>query len=58
MSECAGHNSVSRFLGISPGHAGYNNGGQLTEVVCGKPHNAVLLDEVEKAHPHALAVLL
>merc|ERR1711959_57215 len=50
--------SVSRLIGAPPGYVGHEQGGQLTEVVRRRPYNVVLLDEVEKAHPEVLNVLL
>jgi ATP-dependent Clp protease ATP-binding subunit ClpB len=58
MSEYMEKHSVSRFLGAPPGYIGHEEGGQLTEAVRRKPFNVVLLDEVEKAHPDVLNVLL
>jgi ATP-dependent Clp protease ATP-binding subunit ClpA len=50
--------STSRMIGAPPGYVGYEEGGSLTESVRRKPHSVVLLDEVEKAHPDVLNVLL
>ena len=50
--------SVSRLIGAPPGYVGYDEGGQLTEAVRRKPYAVVLFDEVEKAHPQVLNVLL
>ena len=50
--------SVSRLIGAPPGYVGYDEGGQLTEAVRRKPYAVVLFDEVEKAHPEVLNVLL
>jgi len=58
MSEYTEQHSVSRLIGAPPGYVGYDNGGQLTEAVRRKPYTVVLLDEVEKAHPRVLTVLL
>jgi ATP-dependent Clp protease ATP-binding subunit ClpB len=58
MSEYMEKHSVSRLIGAPPGYVGYDQGGQLTEVVRRKPYSVVLLDEVEKAHPEVLNALL
>merc|ERR1711966_61295 len=58
MSEYTEQHSVSRLVGAPPGYVGYDNGGQLTEAVRRKPYTVVLIDEVEKAHPRVLTVLL
>lgn len=58
MSEYQEKHTVSRLLGAPPGYVGHGEGGQLTEPVRRRPYNVVLLDEVEKAHPDVLAVLL
>jgi len=58
MSEYMESHSVSRLIGAPPGYVGYNQGGQLTEVVRRKPYSVILLDEVEKAHPEVLNILL
>merc|ERR1719247_3980260 len=58
MSEYMASFSVSRLTGPPPGYVGYEEGGQLTEAVRRKPHSVVLLDEVEKAHPDVLNILL
>lgn len=58
MSEYTEQHSVSRLIGAPPGYVGYDSGGQLTEAVRRKPYTVVLLDEVEKAHPRVLTVLL
>ena len=50
--------SVSRLIGAPPGYVGYDEGGQLTEAVRRKPYAVILFDEVEKAHPDVLNVLL
>jgi ATP-dependent Clp protease ATP-binding subunit ClpB len=50
--------SVSRLVGAPPGYVGYEEGGQLTEVVRRRPYAVVLLDEIEKAHPDVFNVLL
>lgn len=58
MSEYMDKFSVSRLIGAPPGYVGYDEGGQLTEAVRRKPYAVVLFDEVEKAHPEVLNVLL
>ena len=58
MSEYMEKHSVARLIGAPPGYVGYEEGGQLSEVVRRKPYSVVLLDEVEKAHPDIFNVLL
>ncbi len=58
MSEYMEKYSVSRLIGAPPGYVGYDEGGQLTEAVRRKPYSVVLFDEIEKAHPDVLNVLL
>ena len=58
MSEYMEKHSVSRLIGAPPGYVGYDEGGQLTELVRRRPYAVVLLDEVEKAHPEVFNVLL
>lgn len=58
MSEYMEKHSVSRLIGAPPGYVGYDEGGQLTEAVRHKPYSIVLLDEIEKAHPDVLNILL
>jgi len=58
MSEYMEQHSVSRLIGAPPGYVGHDEGGQLTEAVRTRPYNVVLFDEVEKAHPKVLNVLL
>ncbi|KAI9293440.1 hypothetical protein K502DRAFT_318294 [Neoconidiobolus thromboides FSU 785] len=58
MSEYMEQHSVSRLIGAPPGYVGYDEGGQLTEAVRRRPYSVVLLDEIEKAHPKVLNVLL
>ena len=58
MSEYMERHSVSRLLGAPPGYVGYDEGGQLTEAVRRRPYSVVLLDEIEKAHPQVLNILL
>merc|ERR1711937_731167 len=58
MSEYQEQHSVARLIGAPPGYVGHDEGGQLTEAVRKKPYTVVLLDEVEKAHPRVLTILL
>ncbi|NMC55895.1 MAG: ATP-dependent Clp protease ATP-binding subunit [Eubacteriaceae bacterium] len=58
MSEYMEKHAVSRLIGSPPGYVGYDEGGQLTEKVRRKPYSVILLDEVEKAHPDVLNILL
>ena len=58
MSEYMEKHSVARLIGAPPGYVGYDEGGQLTEVVRRRPYSVVLFDEVEKAHPDVWNVLL
>ncbi|MDR3001437.1 MAG: ATP-dependent Clp protease ATP-binding subunit [Fibromonadaceae bacterium] len=58
MSEYMEKYSVSRFVGSPPGYVGYEDGGQLVEKIRRKPHCVLLLDEIEKAHPDVLNILL
>ncbi len=58
MSEFMEAHAVSRFIGAPPGYVGHEQGGQLTEAVRKRPYQVVLLDEIEKAHPDVLNVLL
>ena len=58
MSEFMEKHSVSRMIGAPPGYVGYDEGGYLTEAVRRKPYSAILLDEVEKAHPDVFNILL
>jgi ATP-dependent Clp protease ATP-binding subunit ClpB len=58
MSEYMEKHSVARLIGAPPGYVGYEEGGQLTELVRRKPYCVILLDEVEKAHPDVFNVLL
>src|ERR1022692_3017254 len=58
MSEYSEKHSVARLVGAPPGYVGYEEGGQLTETVRGRPYCVVLLDEVEKAHPEVFNILL
>ena len=58
MSEYMEKHTVSRLIGAPPGYVGYDEGGQLTEAVRRKPYSIVLLDEIEKAHPDVINILL
>ena len=58
MSEYMEKYSVSRLIGAAPGYVGYEEGGQLTEKVRRNPYSIVLFDEIEKAHPDVLNLLL
>src|SRR6187399_1139313 len=58
MSEYMEKHAVSRLVGSPPGYVGYDEGGQLTEAVRRKPYSVLLLDEIEKAHPDVLNILL
>jgi ATP-dependent Clp protease ATP-binding subunit ClpB len=58
MSEFMEEHSVAKLIGAPPGYVGYEQGGQLTEAVRRRPYNVVLLDEIEKAHPKVLNILL
>jgi len=58
MSEYMEKHAVSRLIGAPPGYVGYEEGGQLSEVVRRRPYSVVLLDEVEKAHPDVFNILL
>lgn len=58
MSEYMEKHSVSRMVGSPPGYVGHEEGGQLTEMIRRKPYSVILLDEIEKAHPDVLQILL
>jgi ATP-dependent Clp protease ATP-binding subunit ClpB len=58
MSEYQEKHTVSRLIGAPPGYVGYEESGQLTEAVRRRPYSVVLFDEIEKAHPEVLNVLL
>ncbi len=58
MSEYQEKHSVARMIGAPPGYVGYEEAGQLTEAVRRRPYSVVLLDEIEKAHPEVLNILL
>ena len=58
MSEFSEKHNVSRLIGAPPGYVGYDQGGALTEIIRRKPYSLILLDEIEKAHPEILNILL
>ena len=58
MSEFMEKHSVSRIVGSPPGYVGYDEAGQLTEKIRRKPYSVILFDEIEKAHPDVLNILL
>jgi len=58
MSEYMEKHSVSKIIGSPPGYVGYEEGGQLTEIVRRKPYSVILFDEIEKAHPDMFNILL
>jgi len=58
MSEFMERHSVSKLIGAPPGYVGFQEGGQLTELVRRKPYSVILFDEIEKAHPDTFNVLL
>ncbi len=58
MSEFMEKHSVSRLIGAPPGYVGYDDAGQLTEKIRRRPYSVVLFDEIEKAHPDVLNILL
>ena len=58
MSEYMEKHTVARLIGAPPGYVGYDEGGQLTEAVRRRPYAVVLFDEIEKAHPDVLNVML
>ena len=58
MSEFMEKHSVSRLVGSPPGYVGYDEAGQLTEKIRRKPYSVILFDEIEKAHPDVLNILL
>ena len=58
MSEYQEKHTVSRLIGAPPGYVGYDEAGQLTEAVRRRPYSVVLFDEIEKAHPEVLNVML
>ena len=58
MSEYMEKHSASKIIGSPPGYVGYEEGGQLTEIVRRKPYSVILFDEIEKAHPDIFNILL
>ncbi|HZP26965.1 MAG TPA: AAA family ATPase [Dehalococcoidia bacterium] len=58
MSEYQERHTVSRLIGAPPGYIGYEEGGQLTEIVRRRPYQVILFDEIEKAHPEVFNILL
>lgn len=58
MSEYMERHAVSRLIGSPPGYVGYEEGGQLTEIIRRRPYSVVLFDEIEKAHPEVFNILL
>ncbi len=58
MSEYMERHTVAKMIGSPPGYIGYEEGGQLSEMIRRRPYSVVLLDEVEKAHPDVLSILL
>ena len=58
MSEYMEAHSISKLIGSPPGYVGFDNGGQLTEKIRRKPYSVILFDEIEKAHPDAMNILL
>ncbi|MGC9048824.1 MAG: ATP-dependent chaperone ClpB [Patescibacteria group bacterium] len=58
MSEYMERHTVARMIGSPPGYVGYEEGGQLTEIIRRRPYSVVLFDEIEKAHPEVFNILL
>ncbi len=58
MSEYMEKHSVAKLIGAPPGYVGYDEGGQMTTAIRENPHSVILLDEIEKAHPDLLNILL
>ena len=58
MSEFMEGHSVAKLIGAPPGYVGFDEGGQLTEKVRRKPYSVILFDEIEKAHPDVMNILL
>jgi ATP-dependent Clp protease ATP-binding subunit ClpB len=58
MSEYMERHTVSKFIGSPPGYVGYEEGGQLTEIIRHRPYSVILFDEIEKAHPEVFNILL
>jgi ATP-dependent Clp protease ATP-binding subunit ClpB len=58
MSEYMEKHTVSKIIGSPPGYVGYEEGGQLTEIIRRRPYSVILFDEIEKAHPEVFNILL
>src|SRR3989338_8822856 len=58
MTEYMEKHSVSKMVGSPPGYVGFDEGGQLTEIIRRKPYAVVLFDEIEKAHPDVFNIML
>ena len=58
MSELMEQHSISKLIGSPPGYVGYDEGGYLTEKIRRRPYSVILFDEIEKAHPAILNILL
>ncbi|MEK7580478.1 MAG: ATP-dependent chaperone ClpB [Patescibacteria group bacterium] len=58
MSEYSEKYTISRMIGAAPGYIGYEEGGQLTEIIKRRPYSVILFDEIEKAHPEIFNILL
>ena len=58
MSEYMEKHAIAKMIGSPPGYVGHEEGGQLTERIKRKPYSVILLDEIEKAHPDVLNILL
>jgi len=58
MSEYSEKHSVSKLIGSPPGYVGYEEGGQLTEIIRRRPYSVILFDEIEKAHPEIFNIML
>ena len=58
INEYMEKHSVSKLIGAPPGYVGYEEGGQLTEIIRRRPYSVILLDEIEKAHPDVFNILL
>ncbi len=58
MSEYSEKHSVAKFIGSPPGYVGYEEGGQLTEIIRRRPYSVILFDEIEKAHPEIFNIML
>ena len=58
MSEFMERHAISKFIGSPPGYVGYEEGGQLTEMIRHRPYSVILFDEIEKAHPEVFNIML